>query len=251
MRMNALKVAFLAIALLASVPAAAQVLGAPNSTATSMATQTADHVAVTGGTIDGATIGGTTPAPGTFTTLNATTYTNPTTFQAGTLYGGGTTSANASLKAGTVSSAVNEVVVSGGATGTAPTVAAGGSGADANVNLGLAGNGTGIVVLGQTICTISGATPQTCNGQRGIATTGTLSTAGATDASYVINNSSVTTSSLIACTDQGYSGTLVTNGYPVIMSCVPGSSTITVHITNTHATNALSGTVKIGFAVLN
>ena len=102
-----------------------------------------------------------------------------------------------------------------------------------------------------TFCLVSGATPQTCNGQRGIATTNSLSTAAATDASYVINNSAVTATSQISCTDNGYSGTLVTNGYPVIMSCVPGSGTITVHITNTHASNALSGTVAIGFAVLN
>ncbi len=102
-----------------------------------------------------------------------------------------------------------------------------------------------------TQCTASGATPQTCNGQRGVVTTNSLSTAAATDASYVINNSSVTASSQVQCTDQGYSGTLVTNGYPVIMTCVPGSGTITVHITNTHAANALSGTVKVGFSVLN
>lgn len=143
---------------------------------------------------------------------------------------------------------VNGVKVTSAATGTAPAIAANG---DANRNLSVAGAGTGIVTLGQTICTISGSTPQTCNGQRGIATTNALATAAATNAAYVINNSSVTASSLVMCTDQGYSGTLVTNGYPVIMSCVPGSGTITVNITNTHSANALSGTVAIGFTVLN
>jgi hypothetical protein len=169
----------------------------------------------------------------------------------GTVNVGGTTAANSSLQVATTTSAVNQVVVTGAATGSVPTITLGGSGADTNRNLGIAGAGTGLVIIGQAICTASGSTPQTCNGQRGIVTTNSLSTAAATDASYVINNSSVTSSSLVQCTDQGYSGTLVTNGYPVIQTCVPGSGTITVHITNQHAANALSGTVQIGFAVLN
>lgn len=49
--------------------AAAQVLGAPNSTQSQIGGQTKDHVAFTGGTIDGTVIGGTTPAAGTFTTV--------------------------------------------------------------------------------------------------------------------------------------------------------------------------------------
>ncbi len=85
----------------------------------------------------------------------------------------------------------------------------------------------------------------------GIVTTGTLTTATNTDAAYTINNSSVGTASLVECTIQAYSGTLVTNGVPYIASCVPGSTTITVHLTNINPTNALNGTVQIGFAVLN
>ena len=37
-----------------------------------MATQNASSVTITGGTINGVTIGGTTPAAGTFTTVTAT-----------------------------------------------------------------------------------------------------------------------------------------------------------------------------------
>jgi hypothetical protein len=169
----------------------------------------------------------------------------------GAILVGGNTTTLAGLQVAAPASRVNDVVVTPGATGTAATITGASAGADANANLGVSGNGTGLVLLGQAICTISGASPQTCNGQRGIVTTGTLATAAATDATFTINNSSVTTSSLVQCTDQGYSGTLVTNGYPVIMTCVPGSGSIAVHITNTHASNALNGTVKIGFAVLN
>jgi hypothetical protein len=169
----------------------------------------------------------------------------------GSVYFGGTTAANAaaSVAHGTVN--VNQLILTGTNTGTAPSIAAGGSGADANANLSLKGNGTGLALLGQTICTVSGATPQTCNGQRGIATTASLSTAAATATTYVINNTSVTASSLVHCESQGYSGTYVTNGYPVIMECKPGSGTITVGITNIHSANALSGTLALGFTVMN
>lgn len=169
----------------------------------------------------------------------------------GGVYLSGSTAANAAVAALHGTANVNQIVLTGTNTGSVPSIAVGGSGADTNRNLSIAGAGTGLVILGQTICTSSGATPQTCNGQRGIATTNSLTTAAATNAAYVINNSSVTASSLVQCTNQGYSGTLVTNGYPIIMSCVPGSGTITVNITNTHAANALSGTVAIGFTVLN
>lgn len=100
-------------------------------------------------------------------------------------------------------------------------------------------------------CTATGASPQTCNALRGTVTTGTLTTAAVTNAAYTINNSTVTTSSIVMCKDLAYSGTLVTNGEPVIMSCVPGAGTITVNITNVHATAAMNGTVKIGFIVFN
>jgi hypothetical protein len=60
--MKLLRLLAAALLVVASVQwAAAQPLGAANSTATSMATQTADHVAITGGTIAGATITATSP----------------------------------------------------------------------------------------------------------------------------------------------------------------------------------------------
>lgn len=106
-----------------------------------------------------------------------------------------------------------------------------------------------IVVPG--VCTITGTTPQTCNAMSGVVTTGTLTTAAATNAAFTINNSSVVAASRVHCTNLGYSGTLVTNGYPLFLTCVPGAGTITVNITNTHAANALNGTVAIGFTVIN
>lgn len=100
-----------------------------------------------------------------------------------------------------------------------------------------------------TPCSATGASPQTCNGTRGTVTTGTLATAAATNAAFTINNSAVAANSQIVCSVLAYSGTIVTNGYPTIMTCVPTAGVITVNITNTHAANALNGTVTIGFVV--
>lgn len=124
-----------------------------------------------------------------------------------------------------------------------------------SVNLDVAGvtvltAKSGVVTVG-ALCTGSGATPQTCNGQRGVVTTASLSTAAATATTYVINNNAVTTASVIDCFSQGYSGTYVTNGYPELLECKPGAGTITVGVVNTHAANALSGTIAIGFVVAN
>lgn len=102
-----------------------------------------------------------------------------------------------------------------------------------------------------SVCTVTGASPQTCNSISGAVTTGTLTTAAATNAAYTINNNTVVAASRVKCQIMGYSGTIVTNGYPQIITCVPGAGTITVNITNTHAANALSGTVVIGFMVWN
>lgn len=181
--------------------------------------------------------------------------TNVALFIAGTGTGqvniGGTTTTLAGLQVLETATRVNDIIVTPAATGTAPSITVGGAGADANRALNIAGAGTGIVTLGQAICTVTGATPQTCNGQRGIVTTGTLTTAAATSASYVINNSSVAATSLITCEVNAYSGTISTNGNPITEECVPGAGTITVSVRNINAANALNGAVGIGFAVLN
>jgi hypothetical protein len=101
-------------------------------------------------------------------------------------------------------------------------------------------------------CAVTGSgTAATCNGVKGVVTTAALTTAALTEVSYTITNSSVTANSVVQCTNQGYSGVFFTAGVPEILSCVPGASSIVVHLANTHATVALNGTVKIGFRVNN
>lgn len=89
---------------------------------------------ITGGSINGAPIGQSTPAAGAFTSFSA---------GAGVFTGqvslGGSAGAEA-LRAITVASAVNYVQVQGGATGVGAGVSAQGS--DSNVNLNLSSKGT-------------------------------------------------------------------------------------------------------------
>lgn len=101
-----------------------------------------------------------------------------------------------------------------------------------------------------TGCTVTGTSPQTCNGAWGRVTTGTLTTAAATAATYTINNNAVADSSAsILCNFTAYSGTVTTNGQPVILYCTPAAGSITVTFLNAHATNALNGTLTIDFQV--
>jgi len=166
---------------------------------------------------------------------------------------GGTTTTGG-LQVAQTASAVNDVVVTNGATGTAPLIKTGGASADANRNLTLAGNGTGIVALGSAApitCTAADTVTANCNGQHGIATFTAVTVAAVTDKSETIGNTSVSASSQIICTLVSFTGTLVTNGIPVVTECVPGSGTITVHITNAHASNTTgSQSFLISYMVL-
>lgn len=128
------------------------------------------------------------------------------------------------------------------------------TGQGADISVGADGNWYANTTSASTSapCTASGSTPQTCNGLRGVVTTGTLTTGtNANAAAYTISNSSVTAASVVQCTVDAYSGTVGTNGTPVITQCVPGSSSIVVNIRNVDGTNALNGTVGIGFLVAN
>lgn len=105
-----------------------------------IATQDANAVAVTGGTINGTTVGSTTAAAGSFTTLNSS---------GATRLGG--LSGNQSLQVNNVASAVNYLQAVGAVTGGAPTLSA--LGTDANIGLSLASKGTSGVTIDSTTAT--------------------------------------------------------------------------------------------------
>jgi hypothetical protein len=79
----------------------------------------------------------------------------------------------------------------------------------------------------------------------------TVTTAAATTQTAVINNGRVTASSQVVATITSYSGTMFTNGIPYVTIENVALGQFTVRLTNLHATNALSGTLKISFLVVN
>jgi hypothetical protein len=99
-----------------------------------------------------------------------------------------------------------------------------------------------IVSFGQT-CTASGATPQTCNGQRGVVTTNSLATAASASAAFVINDSFVTSGS--SCNVN--IGNTTSAGTPTIGSVVAAAGTLTVTIANVNTATALNNTVNLNF----
>lgn len=100
-----------------------------------MSTQNANAVAVTGGTINGTTVGSTTAAAGSFTTLNSS---------GATLLGGA--SGNQSLQVDNVTSAVNYARIIGTTTTGAPTYSA--QGTDTNIGLSFLAKGSGGIFVG-------------------------------------------------------------------------------------------------------
>jgi hypothetical protein len=99
--------------------------------------------------------------------------------------------------------------------------------------------------------TTSITTAVTINSSVGIITTVSASTAAASAATFTVNNSQVAASSVVLVTLVAYSGTLGTNGFPVINVNSIGSGSFNIQIANVHASNSLSGTLQIGFMVLS
>lgn len=89
----------------------------------------------------------------------------------------------------------------------------------------------------------------TINSAVGELTTGTLTTASGSTQAITITNSAVSATSIVLVQVAAYSGTLATNGYPVVTKVVPAAGSFVISITNTHGANALSGTVKLRFLV--
>jgi ketosteroid isomerase-like protein len=94
----------------------------------------------------------------------------------------------------------------------------------------------------------SPTTAVTANGDSGLITTFNETLAAATSLTFTVNNAAVDADSVILVCIDNYSGTYVTNGIPVVSvnNMVAGTS-FDIKLTNVHAANALSGTLKIGF----
>ena len=102
----------------------------------------------------------------------------------------------------------------------------------------------------ESIGTATAGNTATINAKFGELTSGTLTTAAATAASLVITNSFVTANSKVEVHLVQYSGTVVTNGIPIVFKAVPTANTLTITLVNVGA-NALNGTVKVQFRIFD
>jgi hypothetical protein len=89
----------------------------------------------------------------------------------------------------------------------------------------------------------------TVNADAGLITTVSSTLAAVTATTFTVTDSRVEAGSVIVAKVNNYSGTYVTNGIPIvnINNVVAGAFDLT--IVNVHASNALSGVLKIGFHV--
>lgn len=95
------------------------------------------------------------------------------------------------------------------------------------------------------LCTASGATPQTCNAQRGIVTfTGVTVTSAAT-ATVVVNDSLVTAGS--ACAANIINNANAAQSTPFVSTLVPAAGTLTAILGNGSATSTGSVSIQIAF----
>ena len=107
----------------------------------------------------------------------------------------------------------------------------------------------GLQATGAVTQITSLATGVTLNAQSGVITTVSATTAAASTTSFVVTNSAVKSTSAIMLKVDNYAGTYFTNGMPIAQVSGIAAGSFTIVVINTHATNALAGILKIGFAV--
>lgn len=90
----------------------------------------------------------------------------------------------------------------------------------------------------------------TINAKFGEVTSVDLENAAETSTKLIITNSYVTVNSKVEVHLVQYSGTVVTDGIPIVFEAVPTEGTLTITLVNVGA-NALNGTVKIQFRIFD
>lgn len=116
---------------------------------------------------------------------------------------------------------------------------------------GLTVSGTGAISLPKSAVTqqTSITTAVTINAPTGVITTQAASAGAGTAQSFTVNNSLVTSNSTVLVTITNYSGTLFTNGVPIVQVRSVANGSFVIAIANVHASNALNSALKIAFLV--
>ncbi|NBO99908.1 MAG: hypothetical protein EBU90_07235 [Proteobacteria bacterium] len=89
----------------------------------------------------------------------------------------------------------------------------------------------------------------TINSTSGVITTVSATITAGSSSSFTVTNSAVRSSSAVIASMGDYSGTYDTNGVPLIYVDSITNGSFNIRIYNSHATNALNGTLKIKFIV--
>lgn len=92
-------------------------------------------------------------------------------------------------------------------------------------------------------------TAVTLNAPSGIITTVSATTAAVSESQFTLNNSLIAATSVVLVSVQNYAGTYATNGIPTVKVQTVGAGSAIICVDNVHASNALSGVLKIGFLV--
>ncbi len=103
---------------------------------------------------------------------------------------------------------------------------------------------------GSVVSATASSTP-TIDAVFGVFTSATLTTAAVTAATLTVTNNLITANSRVSVELVNYSGTVVTNGIPIVFKAVPASGSLAITLVNIHASNALNGTVTIQFTILD
>lgn len=91
------------------------------------------------------------------------------------------------------------------------------------------------------------STGVTVNSASGVITTVSATTAAGSTSTFTVTNSCVAAASAVVLSLGAYSGTFGTNGTPIVSVSAVAAGSFDVKIFNAHATNALSGTLKLHF----
>jgi len=94
------------------------------------------------------------------------------------------------------------------------------------------------------------ATGVTLDAYSGVITTVSSTLAAVTTTGFVVTNAAVGAGSVVIANVVNYGGTYETNGIPVVTVDTIAEGSFTIKLSNAHASNALSGVLKIGFIVL-
>lgn len=227
--------------------AVAQIPASDISGLGTMATQNANDVAITGGAINGTTIGGVTPAPGTFSTLNATSVSAASANLVVALITTGTVTTLSATSASIASANVGTAVIT---TGTVTNLTVTGASV-ASANFG------NVVTTTERVTNFSATSASIASANAAVAliTTGTvtnLTATGASIASANLGNAVITSMTLTgASVASANVGVAVVTDLRVVGASITSANVGTAVVTGLTVTGASITSANVALAVFN